>query len=98
MGVFVWPAEDGWPYPDPTSEIADPAADQDDDLVTVRADRRHLMGHLNSMEREVITACFGLDGEAARSMHEIEISTGLDEAQLRRVMGTGLAKLRADLR
>jgi DNA-directed RNA polymerase sigma subunit (sigma70/sigma32) len=98
MGVFVWPAEDGWPYPDPAVEVADHSADQDDDLVTVRADRRHLMEHLNSMEREVITACFGLDGCGERSMHEMELSTGLDEAQLRRVMGTGLAKLRADLR
>ncbi|HZU73613.1 MAG TPA: sigma factor-like helix-turn-helix DNA-binding protein [Acidimicrobiales bacterium] len=78
--------------------MADPDADPDEDLLSVRASGGHLLDHLDSIEKQVITARFGLDGSGAHSMKEIQATTGLAREDLRRIMGSGLSKLRADLR
>ena len=98
MATFIWPAEDGWPYPDGDDDTADPSAAEDDDLLTVRTGRSHLLDGLDAMERQVITSTFGLDGRRARSIAELEATTGLPSAQLHHAMGSGLAKLRTRLR
>jgi hypothetical protein len=48
------------------------------------------------MEREVIAARYGL-GQPRRSMKQLHADLGLPGAELRAVIGSGLAKLRAEL-
>jgi DNA-directed RNA polymerase sigma subunit (sigma70/sigma32) len=97
MRTFLWPAEDGWPYPDTEGELADLAADVDDDLLSVRAPGSHLFDDLDPVERQVIAGRYGLDGHAPRSMRELHNQLGLTRAELRSALGSGLGKLRAHL-
>lgn len=93
----MWPSEDGWPYPDGDLDVVDPAEGLDDDLLSLRTSGRRLIGSLDAMERQVITARFGLDGRGARSFEQIEATTGLPPARALDVIGSGLAKLRRQL-
>ena len=97
MGTFLWPSEDGWPYPDADLDVVDPAASVDEDLLSLRTAARRVIGNLDAMERQVITARFGLDGKGTRSFEQIQATTGLPPARALDVMGTGLAKLRRQL-
>lgn len=96
MSTFVWPSEDGWPYPDTAREWAD-VDESDDDLLALRTDRAHLLSGLEPVERDVIAARFGLDGTPARSMRELHDQFGLSQGDLLTIMGSGLAKLRQRL-
>ncbi|MGH9180573.1 MAG: hypothetical protein ACRDY5_02505, partial [Acidimicrobiales bacterium] len=87
----------GWPYPDTGIEISDPAADADDDLVSLVAAEPHLFDRLDPVEREVITGHYGLAGRPARTMRQLHSDTGLSRAELRDVLGAALAKLREQL-
>jgi DNA-directed RNA polymerase sigma subunit (sigma70/sigma32) len=93
----MWPSEDGWPYPDGDLDPADPTDAVDEDLLSLRTSARRLIGGLDAMERQVITARFGLDGRGARSFEQIQVTTGLPPARALDVMGSGLAKLRRHL-
>lgn len=97
MGTFLWPSEDGWPYPDAEFDLIDPSAVEDDDLLCVRTAPARLLRDLDVTEREVITARFGLDGRGTRSFEQIQASMGLRPAQALEAMGSGLAKLRTQL-
>lgn len=97
MRTFLWPAEGGWPYPDTGVEISDPAADADDDLLSLVAAEPHLFDGLEPVEREVVVNHYGLDGRAARTMRELHADLGLSRAELRDVLGSALTKLRAQL-
>lgn len=94
-----WPAEDGWPYPDAgeESDALDPEAAMDDDLVSLHALRRHLFDGLDPLERQVVTARFGLDDGRPHSMRELQHDLGVSRADLRVALGGGLAKLRDHL-
>ena len=95
MATFLWPAEGGWPYPDTAREVPDPQAEMDDDIVALHAASGHLFDGLSEVERQVITAHYGLDGHAASSMKELHTELGLSRAELRDALGSGLGKLRA---
>jgi DNA-directed RNA polymerase sigma subunit (sigma70/sigma32) len=95
--TFLWPADDGWPYPDAEGELVDPESGPDDDLLSLRATPPHLFDDLEPLEREVISARFGLDGAPVRSMKELHAELGVPREQLRLALGSGLAKLRAQL-
>jgi DNA-directed RNA polymerase sigma subunit (sigma70/sigma32) len=97
MSGFVWPAEDGWPYPDGGAEVTDPAADVDHDVVFLRTDSAHLLEGLDETERRVVTARYGLDGEAPRSVKDLRGELGLSRAEVRQVLGSALEKLRSQL-
>ncbi len=97
MRTFLWPAEGGWPYPDTGAELSDPAADPDDDLLSLIAAEPHLFDGLEPVEREVVTSHYGLDGHSARTMRELHQDLGLSRAQLRDVLGSALGKLRVQL-
>lgn len=97
MATFVWPSEDGWPYPDADLDVMDPAAWVDDDLLFLRTSGSRLIGCLDAIERQVITARFGLDGRGPRSFEQIQATTGLPPARAQDVIGAGLAKLRRRL-
>lgn len=90
------PDDSGWPYPDPTGDFVDVAGEADDDLIAVRSDR-HLMDGLSPLEREVVTARFGLGGAPLLSMKQLQSSLGLPRADLRIALGSGLDKLRTHL-
>ena len=83
MSSYLWPNDDGWPYPDSVDEWADQAGDIDDDL--------------DPLERTVITSRFGLDGAVPRTMKELHNDLGVTRADLRQALGSGLAKLRTHL-
>jgi DNA-directed RNA polymerase sigma subunit (sigma70/sigma32) len=97
MSTFLWPTEDGWPYPDPGGEVADLDGEADDDLLNLTAMPSHLFDGLNPLEREVVAARFGLAGHPQRSMRELIGDTGVPRAELREALGSGLAKLRVHL-
>lgn len=95
-----WPSDEGWPYPDSDAELdaleepVDVAALSDDDLVSLHVASAHLLDGLRPVERAVITARFGLDGQPPRSAREIQHELGLPRSELRAALGDGLAKLR----
>jgi len=91
-----WPTDDGWPYADPAPELADPDSEVDDDLLNVQVGGTHLLDNLDPLERQVISAHYGLTGPP-RSMKELHSDLGLPRDELRGVLGSGLAKLRARL-
>jgi DNA-directed RNA polymerase sigma subunit (sigma70/sigma32) len=97
MRSFLWPSEDGWPYPDDDSELVDPASDIDDDLVSVRSLPGRVLDDLEPLERLLIGARFGVEGHEIRSMKQLHADTGLSRADLRASLGSGLTKLRTQL-
>lgn len=97
MTSFVWPAEDGWPYPDTAAEVVDLDAESDDDLLSLRVPPPHLFDELDPIERRVIRSHYGLDGGPALSMKQLHNELGMSRADLRDVLGSGLAKLRTHL-
>lgn len=96
MGTFLWPAEDGWPYPDALGDMVDIECDPDDDMLSVMADT-HLLDSLDPLEREVVSARFGLRGHDVRSMKQLHADLGLPRHDLKLALGSGLAKLRDHL-
>ncbi|MGI8984040.1 MAG: hypothetical protein ACR2HM_05850 [Acidimicrobiales bacterium] len=97
MRPFLWP-EDGWPYPDSKrTEVADLDASVDDDAMALRGMGTRLFEFLDPIERQVITAHYGLDGSQPRTMKELHHDTGLPRAELREALAGGLAKLRTTL-
>ncbi|HVM07410.1 MAG TPA: hypothetical protein VM345_03020 [Acidimicrobiales bacterium] len=97
MRTFLWPAEDGWPYPDGEGDLVDVAGETDDDLLSITTDR-HLFDDLDPLERRVISASFGLGGVDERSIAELHDELGIDDLDLVHARDTGLEKLRAHLR
>ena len=97
MTTFVWPAEDGWPYPDELVEETDHAADLDDDLVSLHVGYIHLLDELDDAERQVVAAHYGLDGLPPRSMKQLRNQTGMSRRDVRQILGSGLEKLRSRL-
>lgn len=97
MRTFLWPAEDGWPYPDTGMEEVDPQSDNDVDLLALTLPTSHVFDGLSHLEREVIESRFGLHGMPVRSMRQLHADLGLPREDLRDAMGSGLAKLRAQL-
>jgi DNA-directed RNA polymerase sigma subunit (sigma70/sigma32) len=97
MSSYLWPNDDGWPYPDSVGEWPDEAGDMDDDLLSLRAGPPHLFDDLDPLERKVITSRFGLDGATPRTMKELHNDLGVTRADLREALGSGLAKLRTQL-
>jgi len=97
MSTFLWPNEDGWPYPDTGAEVADTADALDDDAFLLKATPAHLFDTLEPLERQVITAHYGLTGSPPRSMKELHTDLGLSRAEVREALAGGLAKLRLNL-
>ena len=93
----AWPGEDGWPYEDADEGPLDATSGVDDDLICLHALSPRLLDGLDPLERQVVTARFGLDGRPARSMKQIQHDLGLPRADLRIALGDGLAKLRTHL-
>ena len=96
MSTF-WATEDCWPYPDALEDWVDLDSESDDDLLNLRIPPRHLYDALDPLERQVISARFGLEGMPVRSMKELLADTGLPRADLRQALGSGLEKLRTQL-
>jgi DNA-directed RNA polymerase sigma subunit (sigma70/sigma32) len=97
MSTFLWPAEDGWPYPDGEAELVDLDATVDDDALLLKTAPAHLFDTLDPVERKVVTAHYGLDGSSARSMKELHTELGMSRAEVREALASGLAKLRLHL-
>lgn len=97
MRTFLWPVEDGWPYPDTEPEEIDFRDETDDDLMTLADPGSHVFDRLDPLEREVIGARFGVGGHPFQSIGELGADLGVPEAALSQALGSGLAKLRAQL-
>ena len=96
--TYLWPNEDGWPYPDGTlPETADLEQSVDDDAMVLRAAPAHLFDGLDPLERQVVRAHYGLDGAPPRNMKELRADLGLPKAEVREALASGLAKLRTRL-
>lgn len=96
MSTFIWPTEDGWPYPDTVAEIVDLDAELDDDLMSLRVPT-HLFDDLDPIERRIVMERYGLQGEHEHTMGELHDELGLSDAELGTILGTALGKLRAQL-
>ena len=100
MRDFLWPSEDGWPYPDPEARDVTELADTDeidDELLSLRIPAPHLFDDLDPTERAVVTGRFGLDGTRVRTLNQLHAELGLPRAQIRGALESGLAKLRTQL-
>lgn len=97
MTSYVWPNDDGWPYPDAGPELVDPEEGVDDDVLLLRTAPPRVFAALEPLERQVITAHYGLDGNPARSMKQLHADLGLSRADLREALAGGLAKLRVNM-
>ena len=98
MSSFLWPNDEGWPYPDTMGETVDLDATTDDETLCLKTAPTRLFDHLDPLERAVITAHYGLEGKLPRTMKELHAEMGLPRTELRDALGTGLAKLRTELR
>jgi DNA-directed RNA polymerase sigma subunit (sigma70/sigma32) len=96
MRSYLWP-EDGWPYPDSKAELPDLDSNIDEDALVLREMGPKLFEFLDPIERQVITAHYGLDGTPPRTMKELHHDLGLPRADVREALAGGLAKLRASL-
>jgi RNA polymerase primary sigma factor len=96
MRSYLWP-EDGWPYPDGRDELPDLDSNLDEDALVLRSLGPKLFEFLEPLERQVITARYGLDGAPAKTMKELHHEMGMSRADLREALAGGLAKLRASL-
>ena len=94
--MTLWAAEDGWPYPDALGDFIDLAGEADDDLLSVAVDT-HLFDTLDSVEREVVAARFGLHGHEIRTMKQLRADLGMPNDDIRSALGSGLEKLRIHL-
>ncbi len=94
---YLWPNDDGWPYPDSGADLPDPSADVDDDALLLKAAPPHLFDELDPLERQVVTAHYGLDGSPPRSMKQLHTDLALTRAEVRDALAGGLAKLRTHL-
>jgi DNA-directed RNA polymerase sigma subunit (sigma70/sigma32) len=95
-------SEDGWPYPDEDDdaeqlEPVDLRSDADDDLVALHALPPQALTLLSDVEREVVTARFGLDGQEPRTLRELHEQLGLSRERIRQALSDGLDKLRGVL-
>ncbi len=91
--------EGGWPYPDDDDAVripepVDHTSDTDDDLVALHALTPRALASLSDVERAVVTARFGLAGQAPMTMPELGASLGLSRARCRTALSGGLGKLR----
>lgn len=93
----TWRNDEGWPYVDAGGDVPDRSAEPDWDLLALHAGAPTMLDCLEPLERTVLTARFGLDDTPPRSMKEIRRQTGLDNDHLRSIIGSGIAKLRAQL-
>lgn len=96
MRSYLWP-EDGWPYPDSKAELPDLDSNIDEDAMVLRGLGPRLFDFLEPLERQVITAHYGLDGSPPRTMKQLHHEMGLPRAELREALAAGLAKLRSTL-
>jgi len=96
MRSYLWP-EDGWPYPDSKGELPDLDSNIDEDAMVLRGMGPKLFEFLDPLERQVITAHYGLDGAPPRTMKELHHEMDLPRTELREILAAGLAKLRASL-
>ena len=95
---YLWPNDEGWPYPDAVDpELVDPEAGVDDDALLLKAAPPHLFDHLDPLERQVVTAHYGLDGGAPKTMKELHTELGITRAEVRTALVNGLTKLRIHL-
>jgi DNA-directed RNA polymerase sigma subunit (sigma70/sigma32) len=94
---YLWPNDDGWPYPDSGPDMADPDAAVDDDALLIKAAPPHLFDKLDPLERMVVTAHYGLDGSPPRSMKQLHTDLAITRAEVREALAGGLAKLRTHL-
>ncbi len=84
------------PFAEGDPEPVDLAAEIDEDLLALRADR-HLFDDLTALEREVIVERFGLEGHSPHRLAELECDLRLPRREVRHLLQTGLGKLRTHL-
>ena len=101
MANYLWPGDTGWPAPvreevEPY-DVVDLDAEMDLDALALHAPPPHLFDALTSLERTVLGARFGLDGQPERSMKELHVELGLSRHDVRRALESGLEKLRTQL-
>lgn len=97
MSSYLWPNDEGWPYPDTDNDLVDPDNGFDDDALALRTTSPRLLERLSPLERTVVTAHYGLAGTPPRTMKQLRHELGMPRAELRHVLAGGLAKLRTDL-
>ncbi|MGH9066725.1 MAG: hypothetical protein ACRD0J_04430 [Acidimicrobiales bacterium] len=95
--TFIWPAEDGWPYPDGETGWIDGEAELDEDAIALHCLPASALDVLDPLERLVVGSRFGVWGGPVRSMKQLHTDTGRARVELRGALASGLAKLRVQL-
>ncbi len=99
MSAFLWPTDDGWPYPDQEAGLVGRHewTEADDDLLNLQLAPPHLFDDLDPLERHVVTSRFGLGGAPVRTMKQLREELGVPRDELKLVLGSALGKLRTHL-
>ncbi|MHB8671837.1 MAG: hypothetical protein ACYDAD_14965 [Acidimicrobiales bacterium] len=98
MTSYLWPNEDGWPYPDQEEgPVVLETEGIDEDEASLRWAPDRVLSRLDPLERTVIMSRYGLCGAPMRSMKQLHAELGLPREDLRLALGSGLAKLRTEL-
>jgi DNA-directed RNA polymerase sigma subunit (sigma70/sigma32) len=101
MRTYLWPGDTGWPTPELEEaeplDVVDLDAEPDLDALSLHAPPPHLFDALTPIERTVLGARFGLDGQPVRSMKELHTELDLTRQELREALAAALAKLRDQL-
>ena len=100
MRTYLWPGDTGWPTPEEevaAPDVVDLDAELDLDALCLQAPPPHLFDRLSPLERTIVGARFGLDGQAVRSMRDLHVELGLTRHEVRDQLASALAKLRDQL-
>jgi DNA-directed RNA polymerase sigma subunit (sigma70/sigma32) len=102
MREYLWLGDTGWPStelegPEDAAEPVDPTGEIDLDALSLHAPPPHLWDDLTPIEHRVIAEHYALEGNAEHSMSELHDELGLTRAEVRRILDSGLAKLRRRL-
>lgn len=95
IGPPLFPTDDGWPYADGVDDVADPE-ELDLDALELQVDPR-AYHDLTPAEATAVRARFGLDGGPPTSTKELARRLECTRAEVRDLLGRGLAKLRSRL-
>lgn len=98
MATQLWNSDEGWPYPDEEGrQEVDDTGELDLDVMSLKASSADIFEDLTPSERTAVMSRYPLDGSPRRPIKDLQMQMGMTRAELRDVMGSGLAKLRTRL-
>jgi hypothetical protein len=98
MTTYLWLGDTGWPTAEgddaeSAPDVVDLDGEVDIDVLSLHVPPPHLWDDLTPLERRVVRARYGMDGDVLRSLRQLH-DDGIDRAQVRAALDSALSKLR----